>query len=427
MKITVKILSLFLGVMGISSASQAQFTISGEYRPRAEYRHGFKTLPVTDQGSAFFIDQRSRINFDYASKKYKLKFVLQDVRTWGSQSQLTTNDGGLTTLHEGWAELMLTDNFSTKIGRQEIIYDDHRIFGNVGWLQQARSHDAILLKYGESGVKVDVGLAFNQDGQQINTTFYSVGKSYKTFQYLWAHKDFDNIKVSLLFLNLGLQGGTPASFKTRFNQTLGGRLAYKKEALSVNAAVYSQTGDAQDGVTSIGGLLYSIDGKYRLNDRHDIGIGYEHLSGNDQVNPSTGQEAFNPYFGTNHKFNGFMDYFYVGNHGGSVGLNDLSFSYTGKFNEKTTLKAWVHLFSSDGEILDTDGTSGMDKSLGTEIDLVGSYKVNKEVSLSLGYSKMLGTDTMQALKGGDKDENSNWVWMMISFKPTFFTTKEKDD
>ena len=69
----------------------------------------------------------------------------------------------------------------------------------------------------------------------------------------------------------------------------------------------------------------------------------------------------------------------------------------------------------------------MDKSLGTEIDIVGSYKANKEVSLSIGYSKMLGTDTLQGLKGGDKDENNNWSWMMITFKPTFFTTKDKNE
>ena len=418
---------IFLGLLFISNPLAAQFTLSGEYRPRAEYRHGFGSLPTTDQRSAFFIDQRSRINLDYQSEKYKIKLVVQDVRVWGSQSQLVTNDGALTTLHEAWGQLMFTDQVSAKIGRQEIIYDDHRIFGNVGWAQQARSHDALVLKYGDEGLKVDVGLAFNQDGAQLNNSFYTVSNSYKTFQYVWAHKDFQNIKLSALFLNLGLQGGDITNYQTYFNQTLGGRVVYKKEKISANAAIYSQFGDAQDGSTTINGLLYSLDGQYAVTDQHTVGVGYEYISGNDQVNPNSDNEAFNPYFGTNHKFNGLMDYFYVGNHIGSVGLNDLYFSYSGKLWEKLNLKTWVHLFSSDGELLDTSTSTGMDKSLGTEVDLVGGYKVNEEIGLSLGYSKIFGTDTMESLKGGDKEENSNWAWMMITFKPTFFTTKDKTE
>lgn len=154
---------------------------------------------------------------------------------------------------------------------------------------------------------------------------------------------------------------------------------------------------------------------------------YEHISGNDQVNPGVDDKALIPYFGTNHKFNGFMDYFYVGNHIGSVGINDISVFYQGKFSEKLILMTWVHLFTSDCEVINLATSNGMDKSLGTEIDLVGNYKINKEVSLNIGYSKMLGTDTMQLIKGGDKDENNNWSWMMITFKSTFFTTKNKEN
>ena len=32
--------------------------------------------------------------------------------------------------------------------------------------------------------------------------------------------------------------------------------------------------------------------------------------------------SFTPFYGTNHKFNGHMDYFYVGNHIGNVGLRE---------------------------------------------------------------------------------------------------------
>ena len=129
---------LVIGLInGLVINSCAQFSISGEYRPRAEYRHGFQSLAAEDQEEAFFIDQRTRINLNYNSEKYAVRIVFQDIRTWGSQQQLVNNDGALTTLHEAWGQIFLNDNFSVKLGRQEIKYDDHRIFGNVGWAQQA--------------------------------------------------------------------------------------------------------------------------------------------------------------------------------------------------------------------------------------------------------------------------------------------------
>lgn len=75
-----------------ASSSIAQFTLLGEYRSRFEYRHRFKQLSATFQNKAFFIDQRTRINFDYRTTGYAVKFVLQDVRVWGSQKQLVGDD-----------------------------------------------------------------------------------------------------------------------------------------------------------------------------------------------------------------------------------------------------------------------------------------------------------------------------------------------
>lgn len=420
----------------------AQFTLSGEYRPRAEYRHGYKDIPATDQDAAFFIDQRTRINLNYISEKYDVKFVLQDVRVWGSQSQLVPDDGATTTIHEAWGNVKFTDWLSLKMGRQEIIYDDHRIFGSVGWAQQARSHDAAIFKVNSNGFKVDFGLAFNQDAAVstgvVNGTDYSVGKSYKSFQYLWAHKDFDAFNASFLFLNLGKQGfvndpvtGLPIG-KTFNQKTLGGRFGYKLDALKANATVYTQFGDMTNNISTISGLLYSIDASYTLAEKHTVFAGFEHMSGNDQISPAANKnEAFTPYFGTNHKFNGLMDYFYVGNHldingaNDDVGLNDIQFGYKGKLTDKFNAGLAVHLFSSDGDIADPTGNA-MSKSLGTEIDITAGYKLSKEVGFAFGYSQMLGTDTMVALKGGDKKETANWAWLMVTIKPTFFTTKEKD-
>jgi hypothetical protein len=69
-------------VMLLATGPQAfsQFTLSGEFRPREEYSHGYKTLAAEDQHASFFISQRTRLNLMYAGEKLKTGLVLQDVR-----------------------------------------------------------------------------------------------------------------------------------------------------------------------------------------------------------------------------------------------------------------------------------------------------------------------------------------------------------
>jgi hypothetical protein len=65
----------------------AQFTLSGEFRPRLEYNHGYKSLAGNDQKPGTFITQRTRLNLDYAGSGFRTGLVLQDVRLWGSQRE----------------------------------------------------------------------------------------------------------------------------------------------------------------------------------------------------------------------------------------------------------------------------------------------------------------------------------------------------
>ena len=163
-----KILTISLSVLCafVHTLSAQTFTLSGEFRPRTEYAHGLKTLAAADQDPGFFTTQRSRLNLKYGASKMTAYLSLQDVRTWGNQSQLNENEDRAVSIHEAWIMPTIGKGakWALKIGRQEIVYDDHRIFGNVGWAQSARSHDALLLKYSPSAKSsLDIGLAYNQD------------------------------------------------------------------------------------------------------------------------------------------------------------------------------------------------------------------------------------------------------------------------
>ncbi len=61
------------------------------------------------------------------------------------------------------------------LARQELVYDDQRLLGNLDWLQQGRRHDAIVFKLLHEGWHADLGAAFNQntDAFNYNGTYYT--------------------------------------------------------------------------------------------------------------------------------------------------------------------------------------------------------------------------------------------------------------
>jgi len=410
------IATIVLVVLFTTTIAAQTFNLSAELRPRYENKHGYKTLQPTDADGSNFISQRTRLNFGFKNEKLKAYVSMQNVRVWGDVSTLSANDNA-TALHEAWAEATLSNKLSLKLGRQEIVYDDHRIFGSVGWAQQARSHDAFIFKYlPDAKNRLDVGFALNSDSQSGADNLYSNAAGYKTFQYAWYHGNFDTFGLSFLLLNTGIEyEDADAEQTVDYVQTIGPRFTYKKDKLDANAAVYFQTGKTVD--TDVSALYYAANLGYKLNDNFKVGLGYEYLSGKDQDDTDVEINTFAPMFGTNHKFNGWMDYFYVG-FGNPTGLTDISATIAYK-KDKFSMKLIPHFFSTAGDVFDIDGK--MDANLGTEIDFTLGYKIAKDIKLSAGYSKMFGTDTMEAIKGGDKDENNSWGWIMFTFKPNLFS------
>ncbi len=405
-------IALFLLIFG-GGQIFAQFTLSGEFRPRTEYSHGYKKLAVKDQKFALATNQRTRLNFDYKTGAYQVFVSFQDVRLWGSENQLVNNDGAHSTLHQAWANIHFNNVLSLKAGRQEIVYDDHRIFGSVGWAPQARSHDAAIFKYSANGFKTDLGFAFNLYDD-------SAVKNPKAFQYLWVHKSFGNLSASFLALNNGVKGVDDKGEESiNYSQTIGTRAGYKAGKFSAFLNLYYQGGKTKTNA-KINANLIGLDLGYKVSKAISLGLGFEQQSGNDMKDPNKEQNAFAPLYGTNHKFNGHMDYFYVGNHGGSVGLRDM-FLKLGYKKNKLGLGAHLHYFMAANNM-----ANSLDAALGTELDLSLSYPLAKGVGFKVGYSQMFGTDSMVALRGGGvKDEISNWAWMMIVIKPKFFTTAKK--
>lgn len=447
-KILNKQLLLFAILFSFSQEILAQFVLSGEYRPRLEYRDGYKKLNTMNDAPAFFVSQRTRLNVGYKNDRFNTYLSLQDVRTWGNQSQLVGNEANAFSIHEAWGEVYFAKSnvFSMKFGRQEIDLDDARIFGNVGWAQEARSHDALIFKYKNPKIlEVNLGAAYNQNMAGLTNTSYTIPGSYKTMQYLWLNKKFvDNkLGISLLFLNKGDEvsndnntNGTidKGEYWDNYSQTVGTHINFKQDKFGASLNAYYQAGKVAEyrgslkTPRSISAFNIGLDVNYQVVKGLTLFAGYEYLSGQSQTD-STGtyknvNHAYNPFFGTNHKFNGYMDYFYVGNHLNTVGLQDIYFKVKYK-NEKFNIGADYHAFLTgaglrDTDILNTDPTKKMSGFLGSEIDLYAGFPITKGVNFNINYSIMMATKGMEAIKGGDRKQFNNYAYCEIIIKPVFF-------
>ena len=226
--------------------SNSQFIIGGEIRPRYEYRQGFGNPFPVGENPIGFISQRTRVHLNYSNETDKLAFFvnLQNTRVWGDVPQLNHKDAQGLNFHEAWLQLRVDQSHSFRIGRQDLVYDNSRIMGNVGWAQQARSHDAIVFRFRKKLFRFDVGLAHNNDApgslkqpQKVNT--------YKALQYLWLHNQGKDLNWSMLFLNNGLQNkatNVSNALKTLYSQTVGGNLEYNRNKLVLNLEIYYQGG-----------------------------------------------------------------------------------------------------------------------------------------------------------------------------------------
>lgn len=431
------------------STSFAQLTLDGQFRPRAEFRNGFKKPTLENDDPAFFIEQRTRLNVGYKADKFRTKLALQDVRIWGEVGQINKTDG-LFSVHEAYGDYLFNSKTYLRIGRQELVYDDHRVLGSLDWAAQGRSHDALRFVKQDSLWEFHAAVTWNQDNrpaepaklQGTNANAYTTAQGAyantetntifqlanpKSTQFMWFKYMMGKSNVTALVLNDVVQ---TTDTTTHARQLVGINPTLVAGKIKVAGTFYYQFGKANDSV-SYGGLLASLNATYTGSKSIIPTIGFDYLSGEDA---STGDkiETFNPLYGTHHKFYGLMDYFYVGNGHGNKGLLDIYVKAVIKTKGKAKFLAHVHQFMAAADVNDpTDASKMMSKGLGTEIDLVYVQPLAKGVVLKAGYSQMISTETMSVIKGqGSVDATTNsydpgtsgfngWAWVMINFAPKF--------
>lgn len=411
-------------------SASAQFSIDGQIVQRAEYRHGFGKLIAEGEDPAAFIAHRARLQVAYKMEGFSFYMSAQDVRTWGNTSQVKATDPFLS-VHEAWAEVLFSEKFSLKLGRQELNYDNFRFLGNLDWALQGRAHDFALLKYEKGDMKIHLGGGYNQDGQANTGNIFTVPNQYKAAQMMRYENKIGAFNLTLLFWNDGRQftvtnsQGQVTDKGIRYRQTIGApTLRYQLGNTTLSGFYYHQLGKDVTGKTInafdlTAQVTQQIDFNQEKGRKLRIVAGAEILSGTSPGEDSD-NHSFSPLYGTNHLFNGYMDHFFVG--GGfenNVGLQDYFIRARYDFGPKLFAQLDGHQFYSHVRAFDTQGNR-LDKSLGTEVDFSLGFIINKAVSLQSGLSRLFATGTYEQLQGlEDNAQNAQqWGYLMMIYRPT---------
>jgi len=463
------ILSIAVAVLMLASevAWAADVSFSGQIRPRwnLDEDHNDSTSPAT------FFDTRVRLNAKAnVNANTEVFLQLQSVGTWGggtANSGTRESTGGGTGagdaaeasdllndvgFHQAYLTLKNALGYAVdaKIGRQEVILDGHRLFGNTGWTQGAETKDAIRLTHAGGnhtinylyiqGNEADAVGNSNQGDEQVQVVHVQTqGVMGGSLSGIFAYTDNDDAN----------NGG----FDQEEWYTIGARQKGKIAGIDYRVEFYHQWGDAgmasanDMGITGYtANAAESVDRDaqmfgIRLGKKFNnlpmspyITLWYDALTGQDDDDSADGEWGqFDTMYDTGHKFYGFQDFYLARNGSGTAfyGLQDIAIKSKMALSAKNTLKADIHFFRTQTDMEGTDSdtvraadaTVGNDNEisndLGQELDLTLVHKYDANTKIVVGYSHYFTTQTFAELQGNsiiDNNDGSDWAYVMVDTK-----------
>jgi hypothetical protein len=467
-------------------AQAADVTFGGEFWTRYEVSERNDFRDNTDADS--YIQSRVRLNANVNVNDSTSAFIqLHSNRTWGDTSEnagvgtapmglsgtQSVNDSARDVgLHQAYFTLK---NFASlpldmKAGRQEIILDGHRLFGNTLWTMGAHSHDAIRLNHKHDNLTFSYG--FIQQTEERATASTQADDALDDGVKAGDPNDSEDITTQFLYANFaGILGGKLSTYyiytadgcggkagKATCNggandiHTIGFRQAGQLYGLDYRGEYYYQFGDAQ-GIASAetDGTGAHVQSRGFRNNGEDVDreaymfgvrvgkqfknvsmkpkltVWYDYLSGtSDQDGKDNKWKSFNTVFDTGHKFYGLQDVFLgVGNNSCAtgtcgLGLQDAAIKAQVSPVPGWTVKAdyhWLHTAAGvAGSPLRANNAAagGTDNNeLGQELDVTVVNKYNANTKIMLGYSHFAAGEALRKLRNTYGNDDANWFYTQI--------------
>ena len=285
-----------------------------------------------------------------------------------------------------------------RLGRMEIILDDARMVGNIGWRQNGQSFDGIMAQNNSLKGLTLTGAYL----KRINSIFLT-DSGIKHLGILHAHVNFEKThNFSAFGYFLDTKGGA------RDNYTLGTRVNGKffahEEMDILYDFTYAMQDDYRNGKGHDGHMFNAFLGM-RVN-MLSFGAGYSYLSAADSSNAF----GYDTLASTAHKFNGWADQFLKTNGGNLInGLEDIYL--------QMKVKALGTVFLTRYHWFDTTSNNGAyNKRYGTELD----FLIQKTIEVTERHkvkvqAKMAFYDAAAKAGNPSKDEKVFWLRLIYKF------------
>ncbi len=283
--------------------------------------------------------------------------------------------------------------FALRLGRQQLVYGDQRLWGHLGWKDVARTFDGIKGMYRAGRLNLDLFAVHPADLSQMTPSPASPhGKALVTWEnrtLAGAYGTFlirKETGLDAYFINWR-HNQRAAVGKGRNIQTFGARAFARWRGFDATVEAAFQRGTWKNGVSQ-NASAFAAKAGYSL-DFWDtrIGIEYDFSPGDDKTDPTTHRNFVFP-FHTNHMHYGEMDFFSWAN------MKDFRIALRTSPVSGLTLTGNVHFLFLDkarGDWLNVVGTGAVfpgspgfvQTRAGTEIDLKAIYKTPRMPGLTL--------------------------------------------
>lgn len=399
-------------------------TVDLEYRFQPSYSRGFRQPLYDGERAGFFTQQRTRLILNYINPdSLKAQIILQDRRAWGDVSD--RQDIAEVAIFRAWVEKPFGQNFSLKLGRQGLIYDDQNVFGGLDWAGTL-AHDLALGKYEKGTFKAHLGLAFNANRNNELKRELFQQNFYKTLQFLYLNKKWDKVKSTFWFINQGLE---KADTTVAYTQTFGTNTTISLGQKTSFKGIYLQQVGKDASNRKVNAHFLSARVQFKTSNTTTIGIGLDKMSGSDLQelqDPNAKSNSYDNLFGLRHGRFGWIDYFYLLIEP-IAGLQDYYLKYETSPSQKLNIKNHIHYFRTDNNsyhfVRPFGFVSPLDPFLGVENDLLITYKFTEDFKASFGHSIMFGTNTLDEMFGGQKSRDNQFFYAVIIASPRLFESK----
>jgi len=411
--------------------------LGGQIRTRAEYANGFYQTPTSNAtlGGATrspnqaavprasegtdddYVLNQTRIWADADVNEHLRVFIqLQDARVFGAEgstigSAMPGSENSVLDIHQGYFDIkkLFDLPLTVRVGRQEIVWGDHRVIGNFVWSNYGRVFDGGRFLWDTDSIhaeviasKVDEDGYYGNDGSgNSDENMYAAQLAFKKLvpgallELMYIQKnDQDDTTNSAVTNGYAAAGDGSGVVIHDIGARIDGKLP-NLEAIDYTLEAHGQVGDygSQDQKAwAFAGRTGYTCKEVAWTPR--FGVEYDFASGDDDQTDSD-HETFDNLYPTNHWQGnyGFVDLLSWQN------VHDFRGNIKVVPTSKMTVQVDYHYYLLDEEedgwylangtlatARPAGGFTSNDDNLAQEVDLTVSYDLYKNVKILAGYS-----------------------------------------